>query len=212
MIHTCGRWRVGCGPRAQPGAHETESHAITARSPRVWLAPEERPTLNVVGSRQSVANHEASHAVVYWIWGRLHPDSDDPGETLEVTIEPTDDGQSLGLWKPLEPGPPRNFEELRHTAAGGIAGPVSDEIRREYRASTSDVMTALRMLENEGPLLYEGAVPFSPAVHYQEIRGEVHEILMSEHARGLVEAVSVDLLIAGTLNTAAVQAILTAGD
>ncbi len=168
--------------------------------------------MSVVGSRQSVANHEASHAVVYWLWGKLHPDSGDRGETLEVAIEPTVDGQSLGRWNRLDPGPPRNFEELRHTAAAGIAGPASDELRHESRNSTFDVMAALRLLDTDGPLLYEGTLAFSAAHHYQEIRAEVRDILESGPGRSLVEAVSMELLIAGRLDHAAVQAILTDGD
>ena len=86
----------------------------------------------------SVADHEASHAVVWWWWWASQPEARDPGtgrNIWRITIEP-EEGKE-GCFEPdfLIYTNQTSDDKLclKHECATGLAGPISDKMRKEKR-------------------------------------------------------------------------------
>lgn len=101
-------------------------------------------------SREDIANHEASRAVVWWWWVNQPDGIDDGtrGTLVKVSIEPNE--RQLGHFVVLE-----QFEDLQlpegrallvHGCVTALAGVVSDDLRQQPRQNTSDVLWVLKKL------------------------------------------------------------------
>ena len=92
----------------------------------------------------SVADHEASHTVVWWWWWASTPEGRDPGTGREiwcVTIESEDvskEGEFVPCWPIFGTETQNDRLCLKHVCAMGLAGPVSDGMQERPRLRCSD--------------------------------------------------------------------------
>lgn len=149
----------------------------------------------------SVADHEASHAVVWWRWWwESEPHGYDPGNGREIwwiTIKP-----AKGKWGGFEPVGPPMYSNLtaddrlclEHECATGLAGPIADERRNERRNHTTTDEQTVRSLASQ---FFHSAEKES--IFLEDLRPKVELFLERPDVRAMVRGLAEALLEHKTL-------------
>ena len=146
----------------------------------------------------SVADHEASHAVVWWWWWASQevPNPGTGRRILSITIVPTEDEE--GGFCPDIPtfgtnGTPDDLLCMEHVCAMSLAGPVSDDVRKEPRQHYTDV--------NHAKGFAKAGLPTEEKVtrFLEELRPKVELFLERPDVHAMVEGLAEALLERKTL-------------
>ena len=147
----------------------------------------------------SVADHEASHAVVWWWWWASQPAGHDPGthrRILSITIVPTE-GEEGGFHPDIPTfgtnGTRDDILCLEHVCAMALAGPVSDDERKEPRQHYTDVNHCKGLAIAGLPSLAEATM------FLEKLRPKVRLFLERPEVRVMVEGLAEALLEHKTL-------------
>lgn len=157
---------------------------------------------------QSVANHEASHAVAWWWWVNRPDGVDDGtgGRFEQVGLTP-DQRIRHGAFNPGEHLVSRGDQNAAdHFCIGLFAGPISDELRGEVRdEETTDEIRArihyVRIMQKD-----------LDVVETERLRTTTRDFLMRPDVQAMVEALQEQIMGYGSVSFEdAVETLKVAG-